>query len=120
MVLRLRPLATEDESAFMAGHRAMREEGFSFALRYEPDMTWNEFYDRVHRAAAFFRDLGIQKGDRVAVWMLNCHEYLELYYATAIAGIVIVPLTLGPPTLMRQLRSPTNRSSDTSRNARPR
>jgi len=56
------------------------------------EITWNEFYQRVHRAAAWFRDLGIQKGDRVAVWMLNSHEYLELYYATAIAGIVIVPL----------------------------
>ena len=62
------------------------------SYRDEGCMTWNEFYDRVHRAAAFFRDLGIQKGDRVAVWMLNSHEYLELYYATAIAGIVIVPL----------------------------
>jgi len=55
-------------------------------------ITWSEFHDRVYRAAALFRDLGIQKGDRVAVWMLNCHEYLELYYATAAAGIVIVPL----------------------------
>jgi long-chain acyl-CoA synthetase len=55
-------------------------------------ITWNEFYDRVHRAAAYLRDLGIQKGDRLAVWMLNSHEYLELYYATALAGIVIVPL----------------------------
>lgn len=55
-------------------------------------ITWSEFYDRVYGAAAFLRDLGIQKGDRVAVWMLNCQEYLELYYATAAAGIVIVPL----------------------------
>jgi len=62
------------------------------SYRDEGSMTWNDFYDRVHRAAAFFRDLGIQKGDRVAVWMLNSHEYLELYYASAIAGIVIVPL----------------------------
>ena len=42
--------------------------------------------------AAYLRDLGIEKGDRVAVWMLNSHEYLELYFATAIAGIVIVPI----------------------------
>jgi long-chain acyl-CoA synthetase len=62
------------------------------SYRDDTPITWNEFYDRVYRAAAFFRDLGIQKGDRVAVWMLNSHEYLELYYATAIAGIVIVPL----------------------------
>ncbi|SRR5579883_301336 len=62
------------------------------AYREEGSITWSEFYDRAHRAAAFFRDLGIQRGDRVAVWMLNSYEYLELYYATAIAGIVIVPL----------------------------
>jgi long-chain acyl-CoA synthetase len=58
----------------------------------EGPLTWSQFYDRVCRAAAFLRDLGIQKGDRVAVWMLNSNEYLELYYATAMAGIVIVPL----------------------------
>jgi long-chain acyl-CoA synthetase len=62
------------------------------AYRDEGSLTWNEFYDRAQRAAAFLRGLGIQKGDRVAVWMLNSYEYLELYYATAIAGIVIVPL----------------------------
>ena len=54
--------------------------------------TWSEFYARVYRKAAFLRSLGIGKGDRVAVWMLNSHEYLELYFATAIAGIVIVPI----------------------------
>jgi long-chain acyl-CoA synthetase len=62
------------------------------AYRDEGAITWNEFFERVHRAAAFFRDLGIRKGDRVAVWMLNSYEYLELYYATALAGIAIVPL----------------------------
>ncbi len=54
--------------------------------------TWSELYDRVHRRAAFLRGLGIEKGDRVAVWMLNSHEYTELYFATAIAGIAIVPI----------------------------
>ncbi len=54
--------------------------------------TWNQFYDRVHRQAAFLREKGIAKGDRLAVWMLNSHEYMELYFATAIAGIVIVPI----------------------------
>jgi long-chain acyl-CoA synthetase len=54
--------------------------------------TWAEFYDRVHRRAAYLRGLGIDKGDRVAAWMLNSHEYLELYFATALAGIAIVPI----------------------------
>src|SRR5271166_5789051 len=54
--------------------------------------TWSEFYDRAHRRAAFLRGAGIEKGDRLAVWMLNSHDYLELYFATAIAGIAIVPI----------------------------
>src|SRR5579863_3521527 len=54
--------------------------------------TWSELYSRVHRMAAFLRGIGIEKGDRLAAWMLNSHEYLELYWATAIAGIVIVPI----------------------------
>ena len=55
-------------------------------------VSWNDLFARVQRVAAFLYDLGIRKGDRVAVWMLNSHEYLELYYATMMAGIVIVPL----------------------------
>ncbi len=55
-------------------------------------LTWSEFYDVAYRKAAFLRGLGIERGDRVAVWMLNSHEFLELYFATAIAGIAIVPL----------------------------
>jgi acyl-CoA synthetase (AMP-forming)/AMP-acid ligase II len=62
------------------------------SYREEGPITWSEFHDRVHRAGAFLRDLGLSRGDRVAVWMLNSHEYLELYYATSLAGVVIVPL----------------------------
>jgi hypothetical protein len=34
--LRLRPLRDEDEAAFIAAHRAMAVEGFTFGLGYEP------------------------------------------------------------------------------------
>jgi len=54
--------------------------------------TWSEVYDRAHRCAAYLRGLGIEKGDRLAVWMLNSHDYLEIYFAAAVAGIVIVPV----------------------------
>ena len=55
-------------------------------------VTWSELYDRVHRVAGFLRELGLQKGDRLAAMLLNSHEYAELYFATMIAGIVIVPM----------------------------
>ena len=54
--------------------------------------TWREFYGRVERSAAFLRSAGLESGDRMAVLLSNSPEYLELYYATAMAGIIIVPL----------------------------
>jgi len=54
--------------------------------------TWPELYAHAQKRAAYLREIGIAKGDRLAVWMLNSHDYLELYWATAIAGIAIVPV----------------------------
>ena len=56
--------------------------------------TWEQIGDRVARLAAAFRALGVERGDRVAVLMLNSDRYLELYLATAWAGAVIVPLNI--------------------------
>ncbi len=56
--------------------------------------TWKEFDQRTDYLARGLAALGIQRGDRVAVLMLNCHRYLELYYAIARMGAVIVPLNI--------------------------
>ena len=36
--------------------------------------------------------LGLSKGDRVCVLAYNCVEWLEIYAATALAGLVAVPI----------------------------
>ena len=36
--------------------------------------------------------LGLAKGDRVAVLAYNCLEWAEIYAATAMAGLVVVPI----------------------------
>ncbi len=56
--------------------------------------TWNDFEQRTDALARGLAALGIVRGDRVAVLMLNCHRYLELYYACARMGAVIVPLNI--------------------------
>jgi long-chain acyl-CoA synthetase len=55
-------------------------------------ITWGDYWVRAHQAAALLADLGLERGGRVAVLALNSHEYLELYHATMIAGLIIVPL----------------------------
>ncbi len=60
----------------------------------ETRYTWEEFDQRTDALARGLASLGVLRGDRVAVLMLNCHRYLELYYACARMGAVIVPLNI--------------------------
>jgi long-chain acyl-CoA synthetase len=56
--------------------------------------TYEQLYERVCRFANALEDLGLEKGDRIAVLMLNCHRFLEAYWAAAISGRIIVPLNI--------------------------
>src|SRR5215471_1117264 len=56
------------------------------------EYTWSQFAYRTDCLARELAHLGVHRGDRVAVLMLNCHRYFELYYACARMGVVIVPL----------------------------
>ena len=64
---------------------------FSAANDVVADYT--EFARRVASlASALQARLGIGPGDRVAIVMSNCVEYLELLYATWFAGAAVVPI----------------------------
>lgn len=71
--------------------------------RYRPDhlaviiddyrLTWQEFDRRVNRLANGLLGLGLKKGDKVAMILPNCLELLEVYWAVAKTGLVVVPLS---------------------------
>ena len=54
--------------------------------------TFAELEDRCARLVGGLRALGLGKGDRVAIWADNCHEYIETYVGTPAGGLVVVPL----------------------------
>ncbi len=56
--------------------------------------SWRETGERVARLAGALQHLGVKRGDRVAVLMLNSDRYLELYLGIAWAGAVIVPTNI--------------------------
>ena len=60
----------------------------------DEQFSYTQFEERVIRLANGLLSLGLERGDRVAVLMLNSHRFLELYYATMYAGLVIVPLNI--------------------------
>lgn len=47
---------------------------------------------QTNRVAAFFKKSGLKKGDRVAVDLMNCPQFLACYFAAAKLGLVFVPL----------------------------
>jgi len=55
-------------------------------------LTFAEFEHLVDRAAAALQDNGFGVGDRVAVLAHNCWQYAVLAFATARAGVVLVPI----------------------------
>ena len=64
------------------------------ALRFEGE-TWSyaAFASRIEQAAAALKsELGIGKGDRVAILSLNRPDYLVLLYACARLGAILVPM----------------------------
>ena len=55
-------------------------------------MTFRLWNSRARRLANALAGLGLAKGDRVAVLAYNCLEWAEIYAATAMAGLVAVPI----------------------------
>jgi long-chain acyl-CoA synthetase len=74
---------------------------FSRHARYRPDhpavvfgdqrLTWSEFNRSINRLANALLNRGIRNGDKVATILPNCLEQLEVYWAAAKIGAVVVP-----------------------------
>jgi acyl-CoA synthetase (AMP-forming)/AMP-acid ligase II len=55
-------------------------------------LSFSEYNERSCRLANGFMDMGLKKGDRLAVISTNCLEFMEIYTAVAKAGVVVVPI----------------------------
>jgi len=72
---------------------AKRYHGRSIAIHHDDhEITYAQFYEIVENSARKLVAMGASKGDRVAVLLQNSPEYLDLYYSTARAQVLIVPL----------------------------
>src|SRR5713101_7600047 len=56
------------------------------------DVTWAELADSMWRAANRLRTVGVEPGDRVAVMLPNCPEFLFAYFGALAAGAATVPI----------------------------
>ncbi len=56
------------------------------------EMTWLEFDKKSNRFANLLLSRGIKKGDKVAILLMNCMEWLPIYFGILKAGALAVPL----------------------------
>ncbi len=57
-------------------------------------ITWRELDDRSTVVAEHLRQLGVRSGDRVALLMLNCPEWIEVTIAAWKLAAIVVPLNV--------------------------
>ena len=56
------------------------------------EMTWSDFDKRANRFANLLLSRGVHKGDKVAILLMNCIEWLPVYFGVLKAGALAVPL----------------------------
>lgn len=56
------------------------------------EITWEDFNKRANRFANLLLSRGVKKGDKVAVLLMNCLEWLPIYFGILKTGAIAVPL----------------------------
>ena len=59
---------------------------------YRREITWSVFNEKANRFANLLIQRGIQKGDKVAILMMNSLEWLPIYFGILKTGALAVPL----------------------------
>ncbi|MFA5664259.1 class I adenylate-forming enzyme family protein [Castellaniella sp.] len=85
-----RPANLNDMRHAAASRDPAREALVHDALR----LDWQQFNDRVMRAAAGLQALGVGQGDRVALLLSNRPEFVLACYAVWALGAAVVPLNI--------------------------
>jgi len=60
---------------------------------YGKKISYQELKEATNRFAAALNDLGVKKGDTVALYLLNCPQYVISYFAALKAGAKITPIS---------------------------
>ncbi len=59
---------------------------------YRKELTWAEFDAWANRVANLLLSRGVKKGDKVALLLMNCIEWLPVYFGILKSGALAVPL----------------------------
>lgn len=61
-------------------------------LPYRREITWGQFDKKANRFANLLLSRGIKKGQKVGILLMNCLEWLPIYFGILKAGAIAVPM----------------------------
>ena len=61
-------------------------------MPYRREMTWKDFDRRANRFANLLLSRSVKRGTKVAILLMNCLEWLPLYFGILKAGCIAVPM----------------------------
>ncbi len=59
---------------------------------YRREMSWKDFDRRANRFANLLLSRGLKRGTKVAILLMNCIEWLPIYFGILKAGCIVVPM----------------------------
>lgn len=59
---------------------------------YRREITWKVFDEKANRFANLLLQRGVKKGDKVGILLMNCLEWLPIYFGILKTGALAVPL----------------------------
>ena len=59
---------------------------------FRREITWKVFDEKANRFANLLLERGVKKGDKVAILLMNCLEWLPIYFGVLKSGATVVPL----------------------------
>ena len=61
-------------------------------IRYRKVLTWRSFDEKANQFANLLIERGIKRGNKVGILLMNCIEWLPIYFGILKSGAIVVPL----------------------------
>ena len=82
----------QPETRHVTWHEFDLVESTPKARHYRREITWAVFNEKANRTANMLRQNGIGRGKKVAILLMNCIDWLPIYFGILKTGALAVPL----------------------------
>ena len=88
-LVEINPEVREDRPVFWKEYELIQPTSKTF---YHREITWSVFDEKANRVANLLISHGIKRGQKCAILLMNCLEWLPIYFGILKSGAIAVPL----------------------------